>query len=42
MADESAMDMPAHIKTYDRVMALLKWGTVFCLLVAALVVWLIA
>ncbi len=42
MAEESGMDMPAHVDTYDRVMGLLKWGAVGCFLVGALVVWLIA
>ena len=38
----SDMDMPAHVGTYERVIAMLKWGTVGCALVAALVIWLIA
>lgn len=42
MADQSGMDMPAHVETYGNVMALLKWGTVACFIVAAFVVWLIA
>lgn len=42
MAKDSGMDMPAHVSTYARVMALLKWGAVGCFLVGALVVWLIA
>ena len=31
-----------HVQTYDRVIALLKWGTVTAVVIAALVVWLIA
>ena len=31
-----------HLRTYDGVIALLKWGTVGAALVAALVIWLIA
>lgn len=42
MAEESGMDMPAHVETYGRVMGLLKVGAVFCALIAALVIWLIA
>ncbi|OWK33553.1 aa3-type cytochrome c oxidase subunit IV [Sphingomonas dokdonensis] len=32
----------AHAATYDRVMAMLKWGTLACILLAAFVIWLIA
>ena len=32
----------AHVKTYDGVIAMLKWGTVVSVVLAALVVWLIA
>lgn len=35
-------DMKAHESTYGSVMAMLKWGTIACALVAALVIWLIA
>ena len=43
MADHSSeMDMPAHVATYTSVIGMLKWGTVGCALVAALVIWLIA
>ncbi|TPG09979.1 aa3-type cytochrome c oxidase subunit IV [Sphingomonas oligophenolica] len=34
--------MKAHASTYDRVMAMLKWGTVGCAFIAAIVIWLIA
>jgi hypothetical protein len=34
--------LTAHVKTYDGVMALLKWGTVASVIIAALVIWLIA
>jgi hypothetical protein len=33
--------LQAHVKTYDGVITLLKWGTVISVLVAALVIWLI-
>lgn len=42
MAEDNAMDMPAHVDTYARVMNLLKWGAVVCFLVGMFVVWLIA
>lgn len=42
MAEESGMDMPAHVDTYGRVMTMMKWGTVVCIVIAAFVVWLIA
>lgn len=42
MAEQSGMDMPAHVDTYGRVMGLMKWGTVVCIMIAAFVVWLIA
>ncbi|SEI79712.1 aa3 type cytochrome c oxidase subunit IV [Sphingomonas sp. OV641] len=44
MADHGTTrgDMKAHAATYGRVMGMLKWGTVACVLLAALVVWLIA
>lgn len=35
-------DIKAHQSTYNSVMAMLKWGTVVCLLAAAGVVWVIA
>ena len=35
-------DMNAHIETYSSVTTMLKWGTLACAVVAALVVWLIA
>ena len=35
-------DMKAHAETYDKVMGMLKWGTVGCALVAALVIVLIS
>ena len=44
MADNThtPADMKAHAATYGSVMTLLKWGTVGCALIAALVIWLIA
>ncbi len=35
-------DMKAHVNTYNRVMAMLKWGTIVCAIIAAAVVWIIA
>jgi hypothetical protein len=35
-------DMQSHEATYGRVIGMLKYGTIACLAVAALVVWLIA
>ena len=40
MADN--MDIKAHVSTYGSVMSMLKWGTVVCVVLAALVVYLIA
>ena len=42
MAEDNAMDMPAHVDTYGRVMTLMKWGAVIAFAVGMLVVWLIA
>ena len=42
MAEPNGMDMPAHVNTYGRVMGLMKWGTVACAVIAAIVIWLIA
>lgn len=35
-------DLSSHERTYGRVMAMLKWGTLACVLIAALVIWLIS
>ena len=35
-------NMSAHEQTYGSVIGLLKWGTLGCAIVAALVIWLIA
>ena len=35
-------DMKAHVSTYSSVIGMLKWGTVACAVIAALVIWLIA
>lgn len=35
-------DMNAHISSYDRMIAMLKWGAVACFVVVAIVIWLIA
>lgn len=40
MADHS--DMKAHTSTYESVMAMMKWGTVICFILAFFVIWLIA
>lgn len=42
MAEDNGMDMPAHVDTYSSVMAMMKWGTVACAVLAAFVIWLIA
>ncbi|WP_083942930.1 aa3-type cytochrome c oxidase subunit IV [Sphingomonas soli] len=44
MADtgNQGMDYPAHEKTWDGFTAMMKWGTVGCALITALVVFLIA
>ncbi|MDB5696327.1 MAG: hypothetical protein JWN21_1870 [Sphingomonas bacterium] len=48
MADNNHSDgieqpsVTAHLKTYDGVIALLKWGTAVSVVIAALVIWLIA
>ncbi|HEU0043182.1 aa3-type cytochrome c oxidase subunit IV [Sphingomonas sp.] len=34
--------LSAHVRTYDGVITMLKWGTVISVLLAALVIWLIA
>jgi hypothetical protein len=36
------MDTRAHEQTYHGVMALLKWGTIVSIAIAAFVIWLIA
>ncbi|ONF95184.1 aa3-type cytochrome c oxidase subunit IV [Sphingomonas jeddahensis] len=35
-------DYKTHESTYGKVMGMMKWGTVVCVALAALVVWLIA
>ena len=35
------MDIKAHNQTYGSVIGMLKWGTVGCVIVAAIVIWLI-
>lgn len=42
MADHSPMEIKAHERTYEGFLSLLKFGTVACLIVAALVVYLIS
>jgi hypothetical protein len=34
--------MKAHVRTYDGMIAMLKWGSVACAILVALVIWLIA
>ena len=34
--------LQAHVRTYDGVIALFKWGTIVSVVIAALVIWLIA
>ena len=40
MADDA--DLKGHVKTYDSLIGLLKWGAVAVFLIAAAVVWLIS
>lgn len=35
-------DMKAHVASYDRMIGMLKWGSVAVAIVAVLVIWLIA
>lgn len=42
MSDHSPMEMKAHEGTYESFLTLLKFGTVGCLLVAFLVIYLIS
>ncbi len=44
MADHGSTggEIKTHAATYGRVMGMLKWGTVACVLLTALVVYLIA
>ncbi|GAA0657074.1 hypothetical protein FHT00_002331 [Sphingomonas insulae] len=35
-------DMKAHEATYSSVTGMMKWGTVACAVIAALVIWLIS
>jgi len=35
-------DMKPHEQTYSSVIGLLKWGAVVCILIAAVVIWLIS
>lgn len=45
MADDSDMrahEMKAHEASYDRMIGMLKWGTVATAIVTALVIWAIA
>ncbi|NTS66210.1 aa3-type cytochrome c oxidase subunit IV [Sphingomonas sp. HHU CXW] len=34
--------MKAHVSTYDRVIAMMKWGSVAVAIIAFFVIWLIA
>lgn len=40
MADQT--DLNAHVASYDRMIAMLKWGAVGVAIIAAAVIWLIA
>ncbi|MDH7637306.1 aa3-type cytochrome c oxidase subunit IV [Sphingomonas oryzagri] len=42
MSDHSPMEMKAHENTYEGFLSLLKFGTVGCLIVAFVVVYLIS
>ncbi|PAX07672.1 aa3-type cytochrome c oxidase subunit IV [Sphingomonas lenta] len=35
-------DLKSHERTYHRIMAMLKWGTVATAVIAAIVIWLIS
>ncbi len=35
-------NMNAHVTTYDKVITMMKWGSVAVAIIAALVIWLIA
>ena len=35
-------DMKAHVATYSSVTGMMKWGSIGCALVVALVIWLIS
>ena len=40
MADDA--NMQGHVKTYDSLIAMLKWGAIAVAIIAAGVIWLIA
>lgn len=35
-------NMKAHVATYGKVTAMMKWGSVACAILVALIIWLIA
>ena len=39
---ESGMDQQAHVRTYSRFLGMVKWGSIACAVVAAIVVAIIA
>ncbi len=42
MADHHQSDIRAHEAAYHGMVAWLKWGTMLCFIIAAIVIWLIA
>jgi hypothetical protein len=42
MADQSPMNMKAHVADYAKMIGMMKWGAVAVAIVAAFVIWLIA
>lgn len=41
MEAPAGMDISQHSETYARITRLIKWGTIACAVVAAIVIWLI-
>ena len=40
--DTGSGDMKAHVATYDRMIGMLKWGSIGIALLVGVVIWLIA
>ena len=40
--DASGMDLPAHERNYEGFLKVLKWSTIACAIIAAIVVYIIA
>lgn len=41
MAGDGDTDMKAHVASYDRMIGMLKWGAIACVVIVAAVIWLI-